>query len=154
MDADSHPPRELFAEVADTIATGKFLFGGCTVRLDEEHLLLSLIVKTWNWASRIWKYAAGSFIFCETAAFRKIGGFNVELFASEEIDLSQRLKKLARASGRRGIILHRHPLVTSARKVHLYSVKEHLLFLTRTMLGLGRTLKSRDACHTWYDGRR
>ena len=154
VDADSHPSRELFADVADTIVTGKFLFGGCTVRPDEAHLLLLVVTKLWNRVSRIAKYAAGAFIFCETAAFRKIGGFNADLFATEEIDLSQRLKKLARATGKRGIILHRHPLVTSARKMHLYSPWEHLWFLCKTVFGLGRTMNNREACHIWYDGRR
>jgi len=50
--------------------------------------------------------------------------------------------------------LHRHPLVTSGRKVQLYSAREHFAFLFRTVLAGGRTLKSREACHTWYDGRR
>jgi glycosyltransferase involved in cell wall biosynthesis len=154
VDADSHPSRELFADVADAIQKNRYLFGGSTVRLDGSYRLAGLIVGTWNWISRLWKYAAGSFIFVETAAFRKIGGFDTKLFASEEIDLSQRLKKLSRASGKRGVILHRHPLVTSARKIHLYTGKEHLLFMGRTVFGFGRTLRSREACHTWYDGRR
>jgi glycosyltransferase involved in cell wall biosynthesis len=154
VDADSHPSRELFADVADTIQTGRYLFGGSTVRLDGHYVLAKFIVGTWNWISRLWKYAAGSFIFVETAAFRKIGGFDTRLFATEEIDLSQRLKKLARASRKRALILHRHPLVTSARKIHLYTGSEHILFLAKTLLGFGRTLKSREACHTWYDGRR
>ncbi|HEX3800595.1 MAG TPA: glycosyltransferase [Verrucomicrobiae bacterium] len=154
VDADSHPSRELFNDVADKIQTGRYLFGGSTVKLDAHYSFARFIVEGWNWISRIWKYAAGSFIFCETAAFRQIGGFDTKLFASEEIDLSQRLKELARANRKRGIILHRHPLITSARKIHLYSSKEHLLFLARTVFGLGRTLKSREACHTWYDGRR
>ena len=97
---------------------------------------------------------AGSFIFVETAAFRKLGGFSHELFAAEELELSKRLKQFARGTGRGIVILHRHPLITSARKMHLYTGREHLLFLARTMLGFGKTLKSREACHTWYDGRR
>ncbi len=154
VDADSHPSRELLAEVADTLQTGKYLFGGCTVKMDADYFVAGLVVGLWNWISRVWKYAAGSFIFCETAGFRKIGGFDQRLLATEEIDLSKRLKRLARDSGKRGIILHRHPLVTSARKLHLYSISEHLRFMLRTVLGLGGTLKSREACHTWYDGRR
>ena len=104
--------------------------------------------------SRLNRWAAGSFIFCEAAAFREIGGFSRELFASEELDLSQRLKRLGRSTGRRFVILHEHPLVTSARKLHLYTPWEHLRFLAKTVLVGGRTLKSREECSTWYDGRR
>jgi hypothetical protein len=52
------------------------------------------------------------------------------------------------------VILHRHPLVTSARKIHLYSFREHFMFLLRTVWRRGGTLNEREACHTWYDGRR
>ena len=46
----------------------------------------------------------------EAAAFRQIGGFSDELFVSEEIDLSKRLKILAKQVGKKIVILHRHPL--------------------------------------------
>jgi GT2 family glycosyltransferase len=154
VDADSHPSRELMGDVADAVATSRFLFGGSTVTMEGARGLPRMLVGFWNGISRLGKYAAGSFIFCETAAFQKIGGFDNRFYASEEIDLSRRLKRLARQTGRRAVILHRHPMVTSARKLHLYSNGEHLRFLLRTVLGMGRALRNREACHTWYDGRR
>jgi len=154
VDADSHPSRELFNDVAGQIEVGTCLAVGCTVCLDGHYPIGNRLIGFWNWLSRRMKWAAGSFIFCEAAAFRKIGGFNDELFASEEIDLSKRLKSLAKKTGRRMVILNRHPLVTSARKLHLYTVREHAWFLTRMVLTRGKTLNNREACHTWYDGRR
>jgi glycosyltransferase involved in cell wall biosynthesis len=154
VDADSHPSRELFAETAVVMKSGKILYGGSTVKLDRHHRTASVVVGLWNFISRFGKYAAGSFIFCERAAFQKIGGFDNRLFASEEIELSKQLKRLARRSGKCGMILHRHPLITSARKMHLYTSREHFWFLLRTVIGGGRTLRSREQCHTWYDGRR
>ncbi|MDB6125226.1 MAG: hypothetical protein JWQ71_4219 [Pedosphaera sp.] len=154
IDADSYPSRELFAEVTRTIQTGKVLAGGCTVVLDTSHFFASRVAGLWNCISRVGKYMAGSFIFCETKVFREIGGFDERLYASEEIDLSTRLKRLGKKTGRKVVILHRHPLVTSARKMHLYSRREHVRFLLKTMMNWRRTLSDRDACHTWYDGRR
>jgi glycosyltransferase involved in cell wall biosynthesis len=154
VDADSHPSRELFDDVAGQILAGACIAGGCTVRLDGHYPIGNKMIGFWNWLSRGLKWAAGSFIFCEAAAFRKIGGFNNELFASEEIDLSKRFKRLAKASGRKMVILNQHPLVTSARKLHLYTAGEYARFLARTILARGKTLNSREACHTWYDGRR
>jgi glycosyltransferase involved in cell wall biosynthesis len=154
VDADSHPTADLFNDVANAITSGEYLAGGSTVRLDTSHLPLGAVVCLWNAISRAFRYAAGSFIFCRARAFRAIGGFNLELFASEELDLSRRLKKLARAEGKRLIILTRHPLVTSSRKMHLYSLREHLQFLLRTVVRLGKPLKSAQECFTWYDGRR
>ena len=93
-------------------------------------------------------------MFCQAAAFWQVGGFSQELFASEEIDLFARLNKLARRSGREIVILHRYPLITSARKLHLYSTREHFRFMRKAILGLGKTLRDPADCHTWYDGRR
>ncbi len=154
VDADSHPSTELFADVAEQIQSGCCLAGGSTVKLDGHYPKANLITQLWNAISRAFHWLAGSFIFCEAAAFRKVGGFNNELFASEEIDLSKRLKKLARAEGKKIVILRRHPIVTSARKVRLYTVREHTRFLFRAILSPRKVLTNRGACHTWYDGRR
>ena len=154
VDADSHPSAELFDDVAAQIQSGECLAGGCTIQLEDGYLRGKVITGLWNSVSRALRWAAGSFIFCETAAFHKVGAFNLELFASEEIDLSKRLKKLARAERKEIIILHRHPIVTSARKLRLYTAREHFSFLAKTILCGGKTLNNREACHTWYDGRR
>jgi glycosyltransferase involved in cell wall biosynthesis len=154
VDADSRPGEELFSDVAEQIVSGNCLAGGVTMRLDERHLLADIITGIWNRASRMRKLLAGSFIFCETAAFRKIGGFSDKLFAGEELELSWRLRKLAKETGRQIVILHRHPLVTSARKMRLYSKREHLRFLAGVIFTGGRALTNRDAAHLWYDGRR
>ena len=129
------------------------LGGGATVRLDSRHWLSEIVNVFWNILSRSCRLLAGSFIFCETAAFRQIGGFSNELFAGEELELSGRLKRLARKMGRKVIILHRYPLVTSARKLRLYTFREYLRLVIRAAINR-RTLSSREACHMWYDGRR
>lgn len=153
VDADSCPSAELFADVAQTIESGKCLAGGVTVKMEGRHPVADLVVWIWNCASRLFKLPAGSFIFCDAAAFRKIGGFSEKLFAGEELDLGKRLNALARGSGRRMVILRRHPLLTSARKLHLYSVREHLRVILRLSRDR-RALANREACHLWYDGRR
>jgi glycosyltransferase involved in cell wall biosynthesis len=154
VDADSFPSPELFDDVATAIEGGVCLGGGSTVRLESERLDVRLWVAAWNALSRRAQWAAGSFVFCEAAAFRELGGFSEALYAGEEIELSRRLKRFARRTLRSILILHRHPLRSSARKVRLYSWGELFLFLLRTILRGGRTLKSRDECFAWYDGRR
>jgi hypothetical protein len=108
----------------------------------------------WNLFSRTRRLLAGSFIFCEAQAFRKIGGFSHEVFAGEESDLSARLQQLARETDKALVILHGHPLLTSARKVRLYSGWELVWFFLRAAVRQKATLSSRAACHPWYDGRR
>lgn len=153
VDADSQPSSELFSDVAGQITAGKCVAGGSTVRMDAKKFPGGLIVWIWNFSSRSFKLLAGSFIFCETSAFRKIGGFSEKMFAAEELDLSQRLKKIARETGKRLVVLSRHPLLTSARKLHLYSLREHLRLIFRIAWNRD-VLTQRESCHLWYDGRR
>jgi glycosyltransferase involved in cell wall biosynthesis len=154
VDADSHPTPELFAEAARQMEGGRCLAGGCTVRYDERHFLTDCAAVGWNMLSRTLRWMAGSFIFCERAAFATVGGFNLELFASEEIDISRKLKKLAKEQGREVVILHRHPLATSFRKMRLYSHGEMLGLTLRAVFHPKKTLTSRAECTYWYDGRR
>ncbi|MGI8967446.1 MAG: glycosyltransferase [Limisphaerales bacterium] len=154
VDADSLPSRELFVDVAEKISTGKYLAGGVTVTFDEAPLEARCLVGLWNSISRTAKYCAGSFIFCDAKAFREVHGFSTELFASEEIDLSKKLKQFGKKSGKKLVILHRFPLVTSARKLKLYSRREHLRVFSRAAFSRSKSLKNRDACELWYDGRR
>ena len=154
VDADSHPSSGLFESVAGAIASGRFIAGGSTVAITEKYPIARMVIGAWNLLSRVRRWAAGSFIFCETTAFRETGGFSTELFASEEIDFSKRLHKLGRRRGKRMTILHHHPLLTSARKMHLYSVQDVLRFLVRNIWLRGRAVNSREECAFWYDGRR
>lgn len=154
VDADSHPSAELFGDVAEEILSGRCIAGGTTVKLAGNYPKANLVTQLWNWTSRIMRWLAGSFIFCEAKTFREIGGFSTDLFASEEIELSKRLKAAAKSQQKRIMILHQHPILTSARKVHLYTFREHFLFLAKLVFSGGKVLSSREACHTWYDGRR
>ncbi|MBV8141176.1 MAG: glycosyltransferase [Verrucomicrobia bacterium] len=154
VDADSFPSAELFAEMAAHIQSGRCIGGGATVTLDESVHWAIGFIWVWNRVSRWQHWMAGSFVFCQARAFRELNGFSQELFVAEEIDFSKRLKELARSRGEQVIILHRHPIETSARKVHLYSWNEHMLFLLRSFCGLGKTFKDPKACAPWYDGRR
>ena len=154
VDADSFPTLELFLDARREIAAGRCLAGGSTVAFEETPLEARIAIGTWNALSRLTKWAAGSFIFCEATAFRDTGGFSEALYASEEIDLFRRLKRIARRQGRTIAILHRHPLRTSSRKLRLYRRAELLSFLAKMVLSGGRSLRSRKDCHAWYDGRR
>ena len=154
VDADSFPEPELFAEVGEAIQRGKCLGGGATVRMDDGGILAIWLTRGWNRLSRWTRWAAGSFVFCEARAFRELDGFSHEFYATEEIDFSKKLKRLARQQGKEVVILHRHPLLTSARKIHLYSTREYVQLTFRTLWRRGKNLKDRAGCHFWYDGRR
>jgi glycosyltransferase involved in cell wall biosynthesis len=154
VDADSQPSLELLEDVAAEIERGQCLAGGSTVALGTDRLAGLCFAAFWNTLSRLCRWGAGSFVFCEASAFREVGGFSQTLYAGEEIDLFKRLKRLARRKGRSIAILHRHPITTSDRKLRLYSVREQLTFVLKASLSAGRVLRDRGACFPWYDGRR
>jgi glycosyltransferase involved in cell wall biosynthesis len=155
VDADSRPSAELLDEVAIQIAHGKCLAGGATVRPDEKSFL-SWLVFTFAWSSlsRWRRWCTGPFIFCDAAAFRELGGFNLKLYTSEDVDFSLRLRPLAQKTGRKIIILTRHPIITSARKLHLYQRRAYFLFFLKSIFTGGKTMANKADCQTWYDGKR
>jgi glycosyltransferase involved in cell wall biosynthesis len=155
IDADSTPSAELFADIAERIASGRALGGGSTVALEPgTPRYARFVCGLWNLWSRLAGWAAGSCVWVEAAAFRAAGGFGIEYYAGEEVFLSRRLKTLARRSGRRFVILADHPLRTSSRKLKLYTLTEAGRFFFRMLFTAGRAAKRPDACHIWYDGRR
>jgi glycosyltransferase involved in cell wall biosynthesis len=153
VDADSYPSKNLFCEAGEAIASG-CLAGGATIAFESADPVIRFWLAAWNSLSRRLRWAAGSFIFCEAAAFREAGGFSQDLYAGEEIELFRKLKRLARRQRREIVILHQHPLRTSDRKARLYTKGEHFRFMLKTLLLGGRNLRSRDSCYAWYDGRR
>jgi glycosyltransferase involved in cell wall biosynthesis len=153
VDADSYPSRELFADAREAMRRG-CIAGGATVAYETDDRTMRAGIAAWNFMSRRLRWAAGSFIFCDAAAFRTVGGFDEDLYAGEEIYLSKKLKRLARRQRRPFVILHAHPLRTSDRKVHLYTKGEYFRFMLKALF-LGRlVLRSRKSCYAWYDGRR
>jgi glycosyltransferase involved in cell wall biosynthesis len=120
VDADSSPSPGLFQDLQAAIESGRTLAGGSTIAADSDSFVFRVGIRAWNALSRISRWGAGSFIFCERAVFAELGGFSMDLYASEELDFFQRLKPLARHRGRKVLILHRNPLHTSDRKVRLY----------------------------------
>jgi len=154
VDADSRPSAALFGAVIERIEDPRVAGGGACVEMDVPHRLGSLLVWGWNCLSRLRGWAAGSFIYCDAALFRRIKGFDERFYASEELDFSKRLKRAAKEEGRRLVIIASPRLVTSARKFKLYTPKEYRRFFFRLLARPRKSLGDPEACHIWYDGRR
>lgn len=154
VDADSTPSAELFADLARTLQNPRVLGGGSLLDMPLEDRGARTALAIWHWISIRCRYAAGSFLFVRTAAFREAGGFDTTFFAGEEIFLSRKLKKLARRDRQEFTILTKHPMPTSPRKLQMHHPWHHLAWLLKTILTGGRTLKRRESCDIWYDGQR
>ena len=98
---------------------------------------------------KIFRLAAGSFVFCRKEYFEKIGGFSEKLFAGEEILFSINYKRLCRANGEIFEIIDRFPVVTSSRKLSWFSPLQILSSMFIPLL-FPWALKSRLMCWFWY----
>src|SRR6266498_3536006 len=97
VDADSYPSRELFADLASVIQSGRCLGGGAVVAMDRAIGWTGVFIHVWNAISRIKHWAAGSFVFCEACVFRELGGFSQEPYAADYLEFSERSQTLAPA---------------------------------------------------------
>jgi glycosyltransferase involved in cell wall biosynthesis len=91
---------------------------------------------------------AGAFLFTTRENLNAVGGFDERFFVGEEIYLSQALKKLGRFK------LLREPILTSGRKLRMYSAGHILSRSFGIILRGPRGARSRDKLDLWYDGKR
>jgi glycosyltransferase involved in cell wall biosynthesis len=91
---------------------------------------------------------AGAFLFTMRKNFEAIGGFDEKLFIGEEIYFSIALRRLGRFR------ILREPVVTSGRKLRMYSAREILRDSLSVIIRGPRAACSRKGLHIWYEGKR
>ncbi|HST29700.1 MAG TPA: glycosyltransferase [Chthoniobacterales bacterium] len=94
------------------------------------------------------RLGAGAFLFTTKKNFEAVGGFDESLFIGEEVYFSLALRKLGRFR-----ILD-EPVITSGRKLRIYSAREILVHSFRVLLRGPSVARSRSGLNIWYDGRR
>lgn len=154
MDADCLMNSGLIGDIFELIKQGRHVGAGSTLYMPDQPWWAEILLRIWTILSVWLGWAAGALMVCNTAAFREIGGFDLTLYAAEEIELSHKLKKYGRKYKLKFTILNKHPLETSARKTKLYSggeVFRQFLYLILSPLG---TLRNKKKLPMWYDGRR
>lgn len=154
VDADSVLNPGLLADILRLIEDGKSVGCGSTLQMQGLPWWANWTLQLWTGMSILFRWAAGALVVCRSDAFRDVGGFNQELYAGDEINLSEHLKQWGRQRGLQFIILTKHPLETSSRKVALYSGREIAGQIIRVILHPRRTLQDKKQLSIWYDGRR
>ncbi len=154
IDADSLLNPGMLADILSMIESDQYVGCGSVMQMPESPWWGKLILKVWTVISITCRWASGALVVCRADAFRDVGGFNQSLYAADEIDLSHLLKTWGRQRGLKFTILRRHPLVTSARKLKLYSCFEITHQFLQLLLSPNKALKNRDKLRIWYDGRR
>lgn len=158
VDADTRITDSLVTAVRSAIANGA-VGGGAMVRFDRPmplwgRLLMPAMTRLYS----MMRLAAGCFVYATREAFEAAGGFDEELYAGEEIELSRALKRYARAAVRsRGqparFTVLRAPVETSARKLRTHSAWRLFGELGRLMFLGRRGVRSRERLSLWYGPR-
>lgn len=123
--------------------------GGCAVEFDGRipryaQFVSPILIRLF----RATGLACGCFLFCSRQAFDATGGFDESLFASEEIGMSRALKRQGR------FVVLRESVISSGRKLRMYTGKEALRLFGGILLAGPKALKRRDGLELWYGGRR
>jgi glycosyltransferase involved in cell wall biosynthesis len=91
---------------------------------------------------------AGAFLFTTRRNFEEIEGFDEQYFVGEEVYFSLALRQLGR------FMVLREPILTSGRKLRMYSAKQVLGDFFSVIVGGRRVARSRARLRLWYDGKR
>lgn len=91
---------------------------------------------------------AGAFLFTSRENFQASGGFDEQFYIGEEIYFSFALKRLGRFK------VLREPVVTSGRKLRMYSGRHVFIKTLSILLGGPNSARSRKKLDLWYDGKR
>jgi glycosyltransferase involved in cell wall biosynthesis len=93
-------------------------------------------------------WAAGCFVFARRDVFEKIGGFDERYYATEEMHISRAIKRQGRFAIVRGHV------VTSGRKVRMYSLGQNLWMIVKFLFRGMRGYQQKEGLGYWYDDRR
>ena len=149
LDADTLMSSVLLRQTLAALDSGRICAGGtCLSTADGSGFKVRLALATWHFLQRTMTWAAGSYVFCLREAFEAVGGFNEAFYASEEIILSNDLKRWGRGHQMSMKIL-REPALTSMRKFEWYSTLD-LVKLGLRLVIHPSDVKKRDACPMWY----
>jgi glycosyltransferase involved in cell wall biosynthesis len=107
--------------------------------------ILARVLGTLYFANNL---GAGAFLFTTRENFDRVGGFDEQFYAGEEVYFSKALKKIGRFK------LLDQPVLTSGRKLRMHSLR-HLIFrMFAIVLGGTKAVRSRAKLDLWYDGKR
>jgi rSAM/selenodomain-associated transferase 2 len=134
LHADTLLPDNAIELVEQAVCAGAH-WGRFDLRLSGKHWLLRIVERMINWRSCLSGIATGDqAIFLRRDLFQQLGGY-AEIPLMEDVELSKRLKRLARP------ICIRQPLTTSSRRWERYGIVRTILLMWRLRLAyaLGTT---------------
>jgi glycosyltransferase involved in cell wall biosynthesis len=123
--------------------------GGALLDFDEPlPAAVRLMVAALALGMRVWRLAAGAYMFCTRKAFDAVGGFDETLFATEELTMSRALRRVG------PMVILRERVMTSGRKARTHDLYE-LLAPAALLFRYGLSARrDRSRLSLWYGRRR
>lgn len=147
VDADTQIEPQTVEQMINVIEKGCIGGGAYVAWCLPTKIWANFMLKMWNTISWTFQLPAGSYLFARKDIFDKVGGFNEELFASEELELGQKMSK----HGKLRIVTH--PVRTSPRKVHQFTIWEFFKLFCKVIITRQGVLKKREHLDIWYERR-
>ncbi len=149
LDADTLLPFETLSAAVHALSAG-VAGGGAWVQLDPDtswfqRSMAATFCFLWQ---RVCGWAAGCFIFCRREVFNEVGGFDEQYLAAEERFLSVALRRKGE------FVLLKEPVITSARKLRLFSTPRLIWIAIRALLRGRAPLRRREGLEILYDAPR
>lgn len=156
LDADTRLQGDILDKVAANLSSKRVIGGGAWAEPDAGWIGRFLFKYFVNYALALRNVTVGPFLYCERAAFHRVGGFDETLYAAEEFSLARRLKAEGRKHRKTWKIIRYHSahrVVTSSRKFVRFAGLELAVQNVHLIWKLHDKIRQKDQCGYWYRGR-
>jgi len=149
VDADTIVPPALLQTAMNNLESGSCCGGGATVTSHDVPLFVKVVLSYWNGISRVFRIAAGCFVYCRRDDFEKCGGFSEKVYATEEVWFSIALKRKAKKYKRNFRIINKPKVITSGRKLVWFSHTYQSILLLIIFI-FPFVTRFKWMCNYWY----
>lgn len=150
LDADTIMPEHLLGKTFDNLVNNNCCGGGVTVDFDlPQDKFVTAFINFWNYVSVKRSLAAGSYIYVLRECYDAVGGFNENVYASEDIWFSKKCIKWGRKNNKKFKIIDDIKIITSGRKTKMFSTF-HLYAIMIFYMIFPFAVRFRSLCFIWY----
>jgi glycosyltransferase involved in cell wall biosynthesis len=151
LDADTIISDALLQKALTNLLSGACCGGGGKVVYNGElPNIVRGVTEVWNYFSVKFGMAAGCFIYCLKEAFDAVGGFSQNVYASEEIWFSWKLRAWGKQRLMDFRIISDPPLITSSRKLKWFSLFQ-IFRMFMVFCFFPFAVRFRPLCRLWYE---
>lgn len=156
LDADTRLEGDIFDKVEANLSSGRVIGGGAWAEPDADWFGRLIFKYAINYVLALKNVTVGPFLYCDKAAFHRVGGFDETLYAAEEFSLARRLKAEGNKQHKTWRIIRHHKghrVITSSRKLgrcgclKMAFQNAHFIWKPR------QKFRQKDQCQFWYGGR-